>query len=130
MEPLILFSDSLFSGDFLESKIFYTILALVVFWLIRRISLIVLLRGRDVQVQYRIRKSVAYITFPLAFLVIGRIWFAGFQAVSTYLGCRLHWSISPGGPSYSGDSLSRLATESSLATIVEMSLTNVSLCSV
>ena len=86
MEPLILFSDSLFSGDFLESKIFYTILALVVFWLIRRISLIVLLRDREVQLQYRIRKSVAYITYPLAFLVIGRIWFAGFQAVSTYLG--------------------------------------------
>ena len=86
MESLISFSDGLFSGDFLESKIFYTILAIVVFWLIRRISLIVLLRGRDVQVQYRIRKSVAYITYPLAFLVIGRIWFAGFQAVSTYLG--------------------------------------------
>ena len=86
MESLISFSDGLFNGDFLESKIFYTILALVVFWLIRRISLIVLLRGRDVQVQYRIRKSVAYITYPLAFLVIGRIWFAGFQAVSTYLG--------------------------------------------
>jgi small-conductance mechanosensitive channel len=86
MESLISFSDGLFSGDFLESKIFYTILAIVVFWLIRRISLIVLLRGRDVQVQYRIRKSVAYITYPLAFLVIGRIWFAGIQAVSTYLG--------------------------------------------
>lgn len=56
------------------------------FWLIRRLTLIVLLRGRDVQVQYRIRKTVAYITYPLAFLVIGRIWFAGFQAVSTYLG--------------------------------------------
>ena len=48
--------------------------------------LLAMLRDRDVQVQYRIRKTVAYITYPLAFLVIGRIWLAGFQAVSTYLG--------------------------------------------
>jgi small-conductance mechanosensitive channel len=86
MDSLHLLRDGLFNGEFLESKIFYTILALVVFWLIRRISLIVLLRDRDVQVQYRLRKTVAYVTYPLAFLVIGRIWFAGFQAVSTYLG--------------------------------------------
>ena len=86
MESLISFGNDLFTGDFLESKIFYTILALVVFWLIHRISLMILLRDRDVQVQYRIRKSVDYITYPLAFLVIGRIWFAGFQAISTYLG--------------------------------------------
>jgi small-conductance mechanosensitive channel len=78
--------DSLFNGEFLESKIFYTLLALVVFWLIRRLLLTIFLRDRDVQIQYRIRKTVAYITYPLAFLVIGRIWFAGFQAISTYLG--------------------------------------------
>ena len=86
MDNLVTWSDQFFSGQFLESKIFYSILAIVFFWLVRRLILIVLLRGRDVQVQYRIRKTVAYITYPLAFLVIGRIWFAGFQAVSTYLG--------------------------------------------
>lgn len=86
MDTLTIIIDGLFSGDFLESKIYYTILAIVVFWLVRRLSLMVLLRDRDVQVQYRIRKSVAYVTYPLAFLVIGRIWFAGIEAVSTYLG--------------------------------------------
>lgn len=86
MGDLTTLRDQLFSGQILESKVFYTILAIVFFWLVRRIILFVLLRGRDVQVQYRIRKTVAYITYPLAFLVIGRIWFAGFQAVSTYLG--------------------------------------------
>jgi small-conductance mechanosensitive channel len=86
MDILIPLRDSLFNGEFLESKIFYTLLALVVFWLIRRLLLAVFLRDRDVQVQYRIRKTVAYVTYPLAFLVIGRIWFAGFQALSTYLG--------------------------------------------
>jgi hypothetical protein len=73
MDTLVTWSDQFFSGQFLESKIFYSILAIVFFWLIRRLTLIVLLRGRDVQVQYRIRKTVAYITYPLAFLVIGRI---------------------------------------------------------
>src|SRR5210317_2173374 len=80
------FTEILLSGLFLESKVFYTMLALVVFWLIRKVILAITIRDRDVQVQYRIRKTVAYITYPLAFLVIGRIWFAGFQAVSTYLG--------------------------------------------
>lgn len=79
-------SQQLLSGQFLESKVFYTILAIVVFWLIRKIILAVTIRDREVQVQYRIRKTVAYITYPLAFLVIGRIWFVGFQDISTYLG--------------------------------------------
>jgi small-conductance mechanosensitive channel len=86
MDILISLRDSLFNGEFLQSKVFYTLLAIVVFWLVKRLLLFVLLRDRDVQVQYRLRKTVAYITYPLAFLVIGRIWFAGFQALSTYLG--------------------------------------------
>ena len=86
MNSLESLSEQFFNGEFLESKIFYTILAIVIFWLGKRLALFVLLRDRDVQVQYRIRKTVTYVTFPLAFLVVGRIWFAGFQAVSTYLG--------------------------------------------
>lgn len=86
MDILISLRNSLFTGDFLQSKVFYTLLALLVFWLLRRLLLVLLLRDREVQTQYRIRKTVAYITYPLAFLVIGRIWFAGFEALSTYLG--------------------------------------------
>jgi small-conductance mechanosensitive channel len=86
MDFLISLRDSLVGGEFLESRGFYTLLAIVVFWLLRRLLLAILLRGREVQVQYRIRKTVTYIIYPLAFLVIGRIWFAGFQALSTYLG--------------------------------------------
>jgi len=78
--------DRVLMGQGLEAKLFYTLLALLVFWAIRRVALSFLLRGREVQAQYRLRKTVAYITWPLAFLVIGRIWFAGFQALSTYLG--------------------------------------------
>jgi len=78
--------DYVLTGQGPEAKLFYSLLALVAFWIVRRITLALMLRGREVQVQYRIRKMVAYITWPLAFLVIGRIWFAGFEAVSTYLG--------------------------------------------
>jgi small-conductance mechanosensitive channel len=86
MDTLISLRDNLFSGQFLESKLFYTIFAIVSFWLIKRLVLAVLLRNRDVQVQYRIRKTVAYIIYPVTFVVVGNIWFPGFQAISTYLG--------------------------------------------
>ena len=86
MNTLNSLKDHLLSGQFFESRVFYTILAIAFFWLVKKLIMSVLLRDREVQVQYRIRKTVAYIIYPLAFLVIGRIWFAGFQAVSTYLG--------------------------------------------
>lgn len=78
--------DNLFNGQFLESNLFYTIVAIVFFWLVQRITLAVFMHNRDVQVQYRIRKTIAYITYPVTFVVIGNIWFSGFQALSTYLG--------------------------------------------
>jgi len=80
------FHDRILMGEGLESKLFYSVLAFMLFWLVRRLALSILLHGREVQAQYRIRKTVTYIVYPLAFLVIGRIWFAGFQALSTYLG--------------------------------------------
>jgi len=86
MKTLEFLQEHFASGQFFESKVFYTILAMAIFWLIKKLAMSILMRGRDVQVQYRIRKTVAYILYPLAFLVIGRIWFAGFQALSTYLG--------------------------------------------
>ena len=86
MNTLNSLQDHLLSGQFFESRVFYTILAIVFFWLVKKLIMGVLLSDREVQVQYRIRKTLTYIIYPLAFLVIGRIWFAGFQAVSTYLG--------------------------------------------
>jgi small-conductance mechanosensitive channel len=78
--------EHILSGQGFEGKLFYSLLALLAFAIIRFISLRILLHGREVQAQYRIRKIVLYITWPLAFLVVGRIWFTGFQALSTYLG--------------------------------------------
>lgn len=86
METWRYIHDHILTGDGLETKVFYSLLVLLVFLTLRRLLLVLLLRGRDVQAQYRVRKIVAYVTWGLVFLVIGRIWFAGFQAVSTYLG--------------------------------------------
>ncbi len=86
MDILDYLRNEVFAGNGIESKIFYSILALLFFMLMQRIILLFLLRGREVQAQYKIRKIVTYIIFLVAFLVIGRIWFAGFEALSTYLG--------------------------------------------
>ena len=83
MEFMAYLNDEVVAGQGLEAKLLYTVLALLLFWLIRQAVLLPLLRGREVQVQYRIRKAVTYSTWALSFLVIGRIWFAGFESVST-----------------------------------------------
>jgi small-conductance mechanosensitive channel len=86
MEFIAYLNEQVVASQRLEAKLLYTVLALLLFWLIRQAVLLPLLRGREVQVQYRIRKAVTYTTWALSFLVIGRIWFAGFESVSTYLG--------------------------------------------
>ena len=64
----------------------YTVVALFLFGIFKWIFLLIFLRNRDVKVQYRIRKIVGYVTWTIAFIVVGRIWFAGIEALSTYLG--------------------------------------------
>jgi small-conductance mechanosensitive channel len=43
-------------------------------------------RSKDIRIQYRWRKSSSYIAFAIGFLLIGRVWFEGFQAVATFFG--------------------------------------------
>ena len=69
-----------------ETKIFYSVIALIGFWMIKWFILLFLLHKREVRTQYRIRKIVTYSVWAIAFVVIGRIWFAGFESISTYLG--------------------------------------------
>lgn len=78
--------EHVFSGQGIEAKVFYSLVALLLFGAIKWVLLVVFLRNREVKVQYRIRKFVTYTTWSVAFLVVGRIWFTGFQALSTYLG--------------------------------------------
>ena len=41
---------------------------------------------KDIGVRYRWRKTTSYVNFGLIVLVVGSIWFRGFQSLSTYLG--------------------------------------------
>ena len=43
-------------------------------------------RTDDVRLRYNWRKSTTYITVFVGILILGRIWFAGFQSLTTYLG--------------------------------------------
>src|SRR5213592_3034039 len=69
------------------TKLEATLLVLVALWLVQRITLaIVWRRTHDGRLRYRWQKATAYITTPIGLLVIGRIWFAGFQSIATFLG--------------------------------------------
>src|SRR6266581_2808549 len=69
------------------TKLEATLLVLVALWLVQRITLaIVWRRTHDGRLRYRWQKATAYITTPIALLIVGRIWFAGFQSIATFLG--------------------------------------------
>lgn len=71
----------------LQEKILATLLAIFILWLLRKIVLyFVIRRGKDVRIQYRWRKTSLYIASAIGFLLIGRIWFEGFEAVATFFG--------------------------------------------
>lgn len=70
-----------------QNKIAATAVVVLAVLIIRRIILsIVWNRTHDARLRYRWQKGIAYVTSPLAILVIGRIWFAGFQSIATFLG--------------------------------------------
>ena len=69
-----------------DAKMVSTILAIVILVVITRILILILARGKDARVQYNLRKTITYVTFVLGAFIIGRIWFKGIQAMSTYLG--------------------------------------------
>src|SRR5712691_4988745 len=69
------------------TKLEATLLVLVVLWLVQRITLaIVWRRTHDGRLRYRWQKATSYITTPIALLIVGRIWFEGFQSLATFLG--------------------------------------------
>ena len=71
----------------LQRKLLASVIIFLIFWGIRFIVLRILNRSiGDVKVLYRWRKTVTYMAFLFAFLAIGRIWFQGFQTLSTFLG--------------------------------------------
>lgn len=70
----------------IDAKFFNTIITIFVLIIFGRILIRLLSRGKDVKVQYNLRKTISYSLFAIGLFIIGRIWFKGFQTFSTYLG--------------------------------------------
>ena len=62
-------------------------LAIALLWLFRFVVLqVVSKRTDDVRTRYRWRKGTTYVAVTIGILLVGRIWFEGFESVSTYFG--------------------------------------------
>jgi small-conductance mechanosensitive channel len=74
------------SPDALD-RIWDSLIAILILWLVRRIALAVIWRrADDVRIRYRWQKTTSYIVVPLGILIVGRIWFEGFSSIATFLG--------------------------------------------
>jgi small-conductance mechanosensitive channel len=71
----------------LQTKIFNSLLILIVLWLAQRLVLGILRRRiLDVRARYVWQKLIGYISLVIGFLWVGQIWFENFRSVTTYLG--------------------------------------------
>jgi small-conductance mechanosensitive channel len=71
----------------MQSKVLISIVTIFIVLVLRQLILrIVFKKFEDVRVHYRWRKTSAYIAFLFAILILGRVWFEGFQSIATYLG--------------------------------------------
>jgi small-conductance mechanosensitive channel len=71
----------------LQTRLFQSIVLLLLFWFVRRISLSVILRRTsDPTARYQWSRATGYIFVTLVFLTVGRIWSEGFQSIVTYFG--------------------------------------------
>ncbi|MBE0644785.1 MAG: mechanosensitive ion channel family protein [Bacteroidetes bacterium] len=72
---------------YVQQNILKSVTIVFLLWLIRLTVLkVVNKRTHDVRTRYQWQKSSAYVSVGIALLVIGRIWFEGFDALTTYLG--------------------------------------------
>ncbi len=71
----------------IQAKLVASIIVIFVLWLVRRIILtIAFRRNQDVRFRYHLRKTTVYIISVIGFLILGRMWFEGFQSLATFLG--------------------------------------------
>lgn len=71
----------------IQSRIFSSLLIIIILWLIRNITLRLLWRRvEDAQTRYRWQKTTAYVSVVLGILLVARVWFAGIQSLATFLG--------------------------------------------
>ncbi len=71
----------------LEAKLLGTLVTVMGLWLLHRVALaLVYRRVRDPWIRYRWRKSSTYALLATGIVIVGRMWFAGVQALATFLG--------------------------------------------
>lgn len=71
----------------IQSKIFSSILIIVILVLLRRLVLnYVFKKYEEPQIRYRWQKTSSYVIFVLGIFGIVRIWYVGFTALATFLG--------------------------------------------
>jgi small-conductance mechanosensitive channel len=81
------FQKAMGLGPETQAKLLVSILTILVVLFLRRLVLRILFqRIEDVLLRYRWRKSSAYIAFVFILLVLGRVWFEGFESIATFLG--------------------------------------------
>jgi len=79
--------QNLFLSPQVQSNLFRSAIVLLFLIVVRRIVLFFVYRKRkDIGVRYRWRKSTSYVAFGLGLIILGGIWFKGFQSFTTYLG--------------------------------------------
>lgn len=78
----------IFAGSYgLQTKVLATVVAVLLLVAVRKLVLkFIFKRKSDVRVRYRWRKTSAYVAFGLGVFLVGRVWFEGFQSLSTFLG--------------------------------------------
>jgi small-conductance mechanosensitive channel len=75
------------SGTETQVRILGTAVVIALFTAIRYVALRIVYKSvEDTKALYQWRKTLTYATVLLASLVVGRIWFQGFQSLSTFLG--------------------------------------------
>ena len=71
----------------LQIRLLATLATIVGLWLLHRIVLaLVYRRVRDPRSRYRWRKTLTYLLYAAGIIIVGRMWFAGVEALATYLG--------------------------------------------
>lgn len=69
------------------TRIITTVLTVVILYILNTVvTRIVVPRIDDIYTRYRLRKFAGYVTFIVGALIVGRVWFRGFQSVATFLG--------------------------------------------
>ena len=71
----------------LEARLLGTLVTVMGLWFLHRVALaLVYRRVRDPWIRYRWRKSSTYALLATGIVIVGRMWFAGVQALATFLG--------------------------------------------